>query len=117
MYREFIVPSDQEIVEQIGEYPKTEKDDSARIIALRGAGKEFIRFSYDTLARSVRIRWINQKGEEFLDFFREGATSMKIHTENGLTCFSITFHTGECAGQLKLQVFPNLSIKDELLFQ
>ncbi|WP_371669413.1 hypothetical protein OG985_18150 [Streptomyces sp. NBC_00289] len=40
MYREFVVPGDQEILEAIGEWPEAEEGSEARLLTLRGEGVE-----------------------------------------------------------------------------
>ncbi|MFJ1972163.1 hypothetical protein ACIO93_26175 [Streptomyces sp. NPDC087903] len=116
MYREFVVPGDQEILEAIGEWPEGDEDSDVRSLTLRGVGAERIVLSYDALARSVRVRWRNGGGDEILDIFREGATRMAVHSESGATYFSLEFQSGECVGSMTIRVFPSLTVTDRLLF-
>ncbi|GAA4039132.1 hypothetical protein [Streptomyces shaanxiensis] len=116
MYREFVVPDDQEILETIGEWPGTEEESGARHLTLQGEENESITFSYDALARSVRVRWKNRSGEEIIDVFREGATCMKVHSDKSTTHISLDFHMGECSGRMEIRLFPSFAIKDHLLF-
>ncbi|MET8663268.1 hypothetical protein ABZV87_02915 [Streptomyces tendae] len=115
MYREFIVPDDQEILEAIGEWPETEEDGEARCLTLQGEEQECILLSYDALGRSVRVRWRNREGKETLDIFREGATRMSVHNGKSVTYLSLEFHVGECAGKMEIQVFPHFTLRDQLL--
>ncbi|MEV5309962.1 MULTISPECIES: hypothetical protein [unclassified Streptomyces] len=116
MYREFIVPSDHDILEAIGEWPESEQGSDARTITLRDEDDERILLSYDALARSVRVRREDRNGEVTLDIFREGATHMTIHSSAGATHILIEFQMGECAGKMEIQTTPALTIADRLLF-
>jgi hypothetical protein len=116
MYREFIVPGDQEILEEIGEWPEIEEDSGARLLTFRGEGSESVLFSYDALARSVRVRWKNRHGVEILDVFREGATRMILHSDKSATYISLDFQMGECAGNMEIHLSPSVAVKDSLLF-
>jgi hypothetical protein len=116
MYREFIAPSDQEIIEQLGEWPETEEESGARVLTLRGPNGESMLFSYDTLARSVRVRWKNREGEQILDLFRESATSMTVHADSASSRILIDFDMGECGGRMEVSILPSMSIMDRLIF-
>ncbi len=116
MYREFIVPDDHEILETIGEWPEAEESSSVRLLTLQGEGDASISFSYDALARSVRVRWKNGKGQDILDVFREGATRMAVYSSESAKYILLDFHMGECVGKMEIQTSPNLAVKDHLLF-
>jgi YD repeat-containing protein len=116
MYREFIVPDDQEILEAIGEWPEAEEDSEARLLVFRGEGGETIRFTYDALGRSVRVQWKNGLGDMLLDVFREGATRLTVHSDMRIAFIAVEFVMGECAGKMEIQVQPKLAVKDQLLF-
>ncbi|MGW2646762.1 hypothetical protein ACWC2T_18005 [Streptomyces sp. NPDC001393] len=116
MYREFIVPDDQEILEAIGEWPETEEDGEARFLSLQSEEQGVIRLSYQPTARSVRVRWLDRNGEEIVDLFREGATLMTVHSGANSAAISLEFQMGECAGVMEIQVLPKFAFKDHLLF-
>ncbi|MFJ4696120.1 hypothetical protein [Streptomyces sp. NPDC088766] len=116
VYREFLTPDDEEVYEAIGEWPDSDEN-GTRILTLEDASGQSIAFSYDALARSVRIRWVNDQGIEMLDSFREGATRLSVTSEQSTKHISIDFHTGECAGTMVIQVAPHFSVHDRLLFQ
>ncbi|WP_329266619.1 hypothetical protein [Streptomyces pseudovenezuelae] len=116
MYREFIVPSDQEIIEQLGEWPEVEEESGARALALRGSKGESVLFSYDTLGRSVRVRWRNAEGEQVLDLFRESATRMTVYADNVSRRIILDFDMGECGGRMEISILPMVAIKDHLIF-
>ncbi len=116
MYREFLTPDDEEVYEAIGEWPDSDES-GTRFLTLQDNSGQSITFSYDALARSVRIRWVNEQGVEILDFFRESATRLSFTSGQSTKHISIDFHTGECAGTTEIQLMPRLSVRDRLLLQ
>ncbi|MDH6607733.1 hypothetical protein M2164_003368 [Streptomyces sp. SAI-208] len=116
MYREFIAPSDQEIIERLGEWPEVEEESGARMLTFRGSSGESILLSYDTLARSVRVRWENREGELILDLFRESATSMTVQADSASSRILIDFEMGECGGRMEISITPSMAIRDQLIF-
>lgn len=116
MYREFLIPEDQEVYEATGEWPDSDEN-GTRALTLQDSSGQSITFSYDALARSVRIRWVNDQGVEVLDFFRESATRLSFTSGQSAKRISIDFHTGECAGTTEIQLTPRLSVRDRLLLQ
>ncbi|MFJ9739115.1 hypothetical protein [Streptomyces sp. NPDC101166] len=116
VHREFLTPDDEEVYEAIGEWPDSDESD-ARIITLQDNYGQSLTFSYDAPARSVRIRWINDRGIEMLDVFREGATRLSFTSGKSSKHISIEFSTGECTGTMEIQVTPHLSVRDRLLFR
>ncbi|MEU2226355.1 hypothetical protein [Streptomyces sp. NPDC018347] len=115
MYREFIVPEDEEILNAIGEWPQTEES-GARSFALQGREGDSLTFSYDVLSRSVRARWTGSNGDELLDIYREGATRLHLSSTPSAKLISIDFDLGECTGVMDIQVAPILSVRDRLLY-
>ncbi|MFE7902692.1 hypothetical protein ACFU3E_35395 [Streptomyces sp. NPDC057424] len=116
VYREFLTPDDEEVYEAIGEWPDSDES-GARVLTVQDNSGQSLIFSYDALARSVRIRWMNDRGIEMLDFFRESATRLSFTSGQSTKHISIDFHTGECMGTMEIQVTPHLSVRDRLLFQ
>ncbi|WNI31342.1 hypothetical protein [Streptomyces sp. ITFR-6] len=116
MYREFLTPDDEDVYEAIGEWPDSDES-GARILTLQDNSGQSITFSYDALARSVRIHWVNDQGVEMLDFFRESATRLSFTSGKSAKHISVDFHMGECAGTTEIQLSPRLSVRDRLLFQ
>ncbi|WP_240799830.1 hypothetical protein [Streptomyces sp. A1277] len=57
------------------------------------------------------------QGVEMLDLFREGATRLSFASGQTVKQIFVGFHTGECAGTMKIQVTPHFSVSDRLLFQ
>jgi hypothetical protein len=116
VYREFLTPDDEEVYEAIGEWPDSDES-GARVLTLQDNSGQSLIFSYDALARSVRIRWVNDRGIEMLDSFRESATRLSFTSGQSTKHISIEFSTGECTGTMEIQVTPHLSVRDRLLFQ
>lgn len=116
MYREFLAPDDEEVYEATGEWPDSDES-GTRVLTLQDNSGQSLILSYDALARSVRIRWVNDQGVEMLDFFRESATRLSFASGQSTKHIFIDFHTGECTGAMEIQVTPRLSVRDRLLFQ
>ncbi|GAA2471052.1 hypothetical protein GCM10023100_28810 [Actinocorallia cavernae] len=116
MYRDFIVPDDEEVLDKIGEWPETDEN-GARVITCRPDDVgDVLTFSYETLSRSVRARWTKSNGEDVLDIYREGATRLTVSSASQARHILIEFHMGECAGVMEIQVSPSLSVRDRLLY-
>lgn len=115
MYREFLAPSDEEVLEATGKWPDTDED-GARVLTWREGDGESLVLSYDVLARSVRVRW-SRGGEVLLDVFRESATRLSFTSGPSATQASVDFHMGACAGVLEVQVVPHFFVRDRLLFR
>ncbi|MEU6594295.1 hypothetical protein ABZ923_34685 [Streptomyces sp. NPDC046881] len=115
MYREFIVPEDEEILNEVGEWPLVDES-GARLLTWQGSEGDSLAFSYDTLTRSVRVRWTRDNGDELLDLYREGATRLTVSSTASATYISVEFHMGECAGEVVIQASPKLSVQDRLLY-
>lgn len=116
MYREFFTPTDEEVYETIGEWPDSDED-GVRILTLQDAFGQSLVFSYAALERSVRVRWMNNQGVQLMDVYREGATRLSFPLGKTTKNISIEFHTGECAGVMDIQFYPQLVIQDRLLFR
>ncbi|MEU3857836.1 hypothetical protein AB0F03_10745 [Streptomyces sp. NPDC028722] len=116
MYREFLAPSDEGVLAAIGEWPDTDES-GARVLTWHNGDGESLALSYDTLARSVRVRWLSGRGDVLLDIFRESATRLSFTLGPVATHVSVDFHMGECSGALSIQVTPHFAVHDRLLFQ
>ncbi|GGS43537.1 hypothetical protein [Streptomyces cinerochromogenes] len=115
MYREFLAPGDEEVLEATGKWPDTDEG-GARVLTWCEGGGESLVLSYDVLARSVRVRW-SRGGEVLLDVFRESATRLSFTSGPSARQASVDFHMGACAGVLEVQVAPHFSVRDRLLFR
>ncbi|WP_247694538.1 hypothetical protein [Streptomyces sp. B93] len=116
VYREFLTPDDEEVYEATGEWPDSDES-GARVLNLRDLSGQSLIFSYDSLARSVRIRWTDHQGTEVLDCFRESATRLSFTSGSSSKHISIDFNMGECTGTMEIQLTPILSVRDRVMFQ
>lgn len=116
MYRKFLAPSDDDVLDAIGEWPDTDEN-GARVLTWHSSDGATLVFSYDALERSVRVRWTDGRGDELLDVYRESATRLTFSSTPSATHATVEFTMGECAGTLEIQVAPQLSVRDRLLFQ
>jgi YD repeat-containing protein len=116
MYREFVTPDDEEVYEATGEWPDMDEN-GARVVTLRDTSGQSMVFSYDTLERSVRVRWANNQGVEVMDVYREGAMRLSFTPGKSTRSIRIDFHMGECTGAMDIQFAPHLAVQDRLLFQ
>lgn len=114
-YRQLVVPEEEEILDALGEWPDA-TEDGARVLTWRDSGGGSLTFSYDVLARSVRVRWISGEGHQVMDVYREGATRLTPTSTSAAKHLSVEFHTGECRGTMEIQVTPHFSVQDRLLF-
>ncbi|MER6474085.1 hypothetical protein [Streptomyces collinus] len=115
MYREFLAPRDEDVLDAIGQWPDTDES-GARVLSWHSEDGASLVLSYDVLGRSVRVRWTN--GDELLlDIFRESATRLAFTSDPSAMHISVDFHMGESAGALEIQVTPNFCVRDRLLFQ
>ncbi|GFM99380.1 hypothetical protein Sfulv_41910 [Streptomyces fulvorobeus] len=77
---------------------------------------EDLAFSYDAVGQSVNVRWCTPSGKVMLHLFREGATLLRVDEGDDKTQLVVDFRTGDTAGELRLQVFPEVSISETSFF-
>ncbi|MFB9903873.1 hypothetical protein [Allokutzneria oryzae] len=111
----FVVPAFDEFVEVFGVGPRrADGADTVYEFEFALDGDDFLGFSYDIVWRSVRVRWLRQE-DVLVDVFREGADRLVLE-DGGAECgLAVDFRTASLAGQLRVQVFPRVAIRDELL--
>jgi len=114
-YREFVVPTDEEILDALGQAPEQAgAEPTTRTVRLdNGAGDE-VELTYDILGRSVRCRW-HRGPVLMLDLFREAATRMTVSSGRGAAGVTVAFETDSLAGTLDIQVYPSVRVADALL--
>ncbi len=114
-YREFVVPTDEEIIDAFGEAPEQVGDEpTIRSVCLDNGAGDQVELTYDVLGRSVRLRW-HRGPVLMLDLYREAATRMTVSSGRGVGGVSVTFETEGPAGKLDLQVYPTVRVTDDLL--
>jgi hypothetical protein len=113
-YRQFVVPAEQEILEELGVQPTTVADaETARRFEVAIAG-DVLDFTYDVHGRSIQCSW--SRGDSLLlAIFREGATHFTVYSGQGETHLRIEFETDSLQGRLDIRVFPDIGIDDSLL--
>ena len=116
VYREFIVPSHEAIVDALGVEPEISAGDVDTWVLRLAApeGESFI-FSYSVPDRSVRCQWMRD-GAPVVDIFREGAASFAVESDRRIAKITVFFEVDGLCGQLDLQVLPRFSVIDKLLF-
>lgn len=115
-YREFVVPSDAEILDTFGvESEPADDAPTTRILHLAN-GEETLTVTFDILGRSVHFIW-SRGATVVLEVYREAATRLSVSSGGGVAELTVTFETDQLAGEITLQVFPSISIHDQLLFQ
>ncbi|WP_426403868.1 hypothetical protein ACN9M0_17495 [Streptomyces sp. R-07] len=113
MQEAFSVPDLRRFTESLGVDP-VETESDTQEIDLTDVTGESLRFSFSPAGRSIRLLWIRESGT--VDIFREGATRLWIEEQDKETILCTEFAMGSTKGTLRLRVFPNLQLKDELLF-
>lgn len=116
-YREFVVPTDEEILDAFGEIPAQAGDEpTTRSVRLDNGTGEEIELTYDILGRSVRFRWY--RGPVLmLDLYREAAARMTLLSGYGVGGVSVAFEADGLTGRLDLQIFPTVRVTDDLLLR
>jgi hypothetical protein len=116
VYREFVVPDADSILDAIGVSPKSgEGDDASQVLRISSGDRSVVILSYDTSGRSVRVQWI-QESELIVDIFRESATNFTVIAEQGRSTIRVDLESDSLVGFLEIQVYPDIRITDQLLF-
>ncbi|MFJ6699317.1 hypothetical protein ACIQM4_24990 [Streptomyces sp. NPDC091272] len=115
MYNEFTTPEQQEFLDTFGEWPVV-IEGNVHQVTLYDEKRETLVLSFDPLGQSIRIRWTDSDGRELLDVFREGATHLRITNAPGSAGLVAQFKLEEQIGEMHIQVFPGISIRDQMLF-
>ncbi|MCE7081594.1 hypothetical protein [Streptomyces sp. ST2-7A] len=116
VYREFVVPSDEEIIEEFGVIPEVVSEFEAKRLDFSSVMEGGVVLTYDALARSIAIIWKNFSGEVIVDIFKEGATRMSVVSFDGTSQISLRFDSGEVEEELFLQIFPRPKLTGRGLF-
>ncbi|MEV4920793.1 hypothetical protein AB0K47_28805 [Streptomyces tirandamycinicus] len=114
MSSEFITPEPQDFVNALGVEPNI-SGDTQRTLKLSDVIGEDVTFSYDAVGGSVRVAWRAASGGDLISIYREGATLLRIIEDDDGTRLLIEFRTRDTVGELRVQVFPELSISESQL--
>ncbi|GEM_PF-2825023 len=115
--REFLVPSDEEILDALGVVPEVSVDDPmVQVVRVSTASGDVVSLSYDVVGRSVRCQW-NRDSIPLVDLFREAATELTVESGHGVARLVVRFETEVLGGELDIQVYPAVRVNDRLLFR
>ncbi|MFE5871873.1 hypothetical protein ACFQ6V_24970 [Streptomyces roseifaciens] len=114
MYSEFRIPSNDDFLREFGVMPAVLGDSEVREVHLSDHSGSGLELSYDPLGRSVKAVW-RREGELMVELFREGLVSLDIRSGGGGTWLSVETLGGGLSGQLEIQVFPTIAVKDTIL--
>ncbi|APB01721.1 hypothetical protein NS506_07702 [Nocardia seriolae] len=116
--REFAVPTDRELIDQLG---ITFDDEGpgrygiVRAFDLTANNGDVMKISYDIPGGSFRYRW-SQGGQLISDSFREGAVLLKAYFVGEDIAISVTFDTDGLRGSLEITVGDAIKVRDEMFF-
>ncbi|MEU7243778.1 hypothetical protein [Streptomyces sparsogenes] len=114
MRTEFVTPDHQDFLNTLGVEAEI-TGDTQRTLKFAEVTGEDLTFSYDATGQSVRVAWRNASGKNLVTIFREGATLLRITEEGGVTQLLTEFRTRDTAGQLVVQVFPDVQVEEKSL--
>jgi len=115
-YRQFIVPTDTEILDALGVVPEiVEGEDPVRLIRISTEEGDDFRLSYDVPGRSIRCQW-NRESSLLLDLTREGADYLRVSSDRNGSSILIHFQVDSLSGELHIQLTSSVTIRDKLLF-
>lgn len=114
-YREFVVPSDTEMLATLGVPPDSVEDDPAvRTFRLASVAGDDILISYDVPGRSFRIQ-ISSGEVTRLDLRRECATHLSVSGEDGALRVRVRVQSSDLAGESEVSVGSEIVVRDKLL--
>lgn len=114
-YREFVVPSDAEMLDTLGVSPEPVEDDTTvRSFRLASATGDDVRISYDVPGRSFRIQ-VSSGNVMRLDLLRESATRLSVGADGGNFLVRVLIESEDLAGELEVSVGSDIVVRDRLL--
>ncbi|MGW4412198.1 hypothetical protein ACWEJ6_49945 [Nonomuraea sp. NPDC004702] len=114
-HHEFLVPDDAEILDAFGvASAAVDGVEWTRSLHLRSGVEDEVHLIYDIPGRSIRLQWYRQE-ICLLDVFREEAARLSVVSDKGVTALSLAFASDSLSGELRIQIWPTLSISDRLL--
>jgi hypothetical protein len=112
MYREFLVPTDEQLLATLGVEPQSGLESGVRHLALVSGDGYDVTATTDVLGRSVTVE-IGRDNEQLLTITREGAARMSVSENPPEIVFR--FDSDETTGRLEIQLQPRLSVRDATL--
>ncbi len=114
-YRQFVVPSDAEMLDTLGVSPElVENDPTVRSLRLASASGDDVLISYDVPGRSFRIQ-VSSGNVMRLDLLRESATHLSVSAEGGAFRVRVMVQSSDLAGELDVLVGSEIVVRDRLL--
>lgn len=114
-YRQFVVPSDAELVDTLGVSPEMVEDEpTVRCLRLTSTTGDEVRLSYDVLGRSFRIK-ISSGNALRLDLLRESATHLAVSAEGSDIRVRVTLEAADLTGELDVLIGNEIVVQDRLL--
>ncbi|TJZ50101.1 hypothetical protein FCH28_22530 [Streptomyces piniterrae] len=115
MNHEFEATDIDRFVEEFGATATSDADEDVCVVDFNDATGEDLTFSYSPTGASVRVQ-LRDAQETVLDIFREGATRLRIESNQEHSSVLIDFNDGVTSGMLTIQIFPRIRITDKMLF-
>jgi hypothetical protein len=110
-YSQLDVPSDSEVLDALGVESLAEDDEeTTRVIRVPVGDEDILKFSYDTVGRSVRVRW-ERASETILDVFREGIVRISVESEHGEAKILAFSEFNSLRGEIIVQIFPRVMVQ------
>jgi hypothetical protein len=114
-YRQFLVPTEDEILDAIGSYPgATEGDPNVRTFDLASGAGDSVNISYDVPGRSFRVE-IRSGDAVRIDLFRESATRLNVTSADQTVRVQVEFQADDLSGVLEIAVGSTVVMHDRLL--
>lgn len=116
-YSQLDAPSDAEVLDALGVESVAEDDEeNTRVIRVSVGDGDILVFSYDTVGRSVRVRW-ERASETILDVFREGIVRISVESEHGEARILAFSEFPSLKGEIIVQIFPRVMVRDRLMIR
>jgi hypothetical protein len=114
-YRQFVVPSDAELVDTLGVSPEiVEGEPTVRSLSLTSAIGDKVLLSYDVAGRSFRIQ-ISSGDALRLDLLRESATHLSVSAEGRDIRVRVMLEAADLTGELDVLIGDEIVVQDRLL--
>jgi hypothetical protein len=112
---QFLLPDDDEFIEALGVAPEAiDFSGTSRVLSLDTEAGDAIRLTFDAPGRSFALRW-DRQGACMITLFREEAARLSVHGGPEGTWLTVDFASESLSGQLRIQIWPAVSVEDRLL--